>query len=223
MKHRIFSLIFLVKGLCVFSQSDSTKFNEFIYNNVYKNIAAFNIKYASRSLNGAIPVKTFHEGDTFFYNPFLPDDGFKLEMKVQQLDWHYPREGFMLYEVSLDGLKYNNAKAGLEQKNFYVWGGKYFLIAVNRSNHQGEVKFISGQFFIHAIADDFRLNEKDPLSYLDFLKFKLFRYQVENISFVKKKGKKLCYTGNSLLYNKRINIELALKNIEFPVVSDYKE
>jgi hypothetical protein len=168
-------------------------------------------------MNGSVRQNIFRSNSDFFYDAFLPDYGYKLEMDIQKLAWQYPDKEFDLYKVFVNGFKYSAGNDSASILTMGKWTRRDFLLAFNKRN--GEIKFISGQFFISAIADDFKFEINEPSSYLNFLKLKLFPYQVDNITFVRRKHKKLYFMAASGTLNKSLYIILPLKDLEHPQVS----
>lgn len=192
----------------------------YLYNTVYKNIAAYNITYASVRLNGTIKIIPFRSNANQFYNAFLTDYGYKMKMEVEKLDWQYPDKRYQLYKIFIDRFEHDSPN-DTTVVNFYGrFTTKLFLIALNPSN--GDVKFISGQFFTSTITEDFQLNRSDPNTFLEFLKFKTFRYQINNIEFLNKKHKALFFKGYSMEYDKLVKIKVAIKDTESFVIQPYK-
>ncbi|AXY74124.1 hypothetical protein D3H65_09125 [Paraflavitalea soli] len=215
MKTKIFFFIISIYGsFSVRAQIDTISVNEFIYNRVYKNIAAHNIRFCSNSYNGAIYKPIFRSNADAFYEGFLPDHGFRLKMKVEKLNWAYPLPEFTVYKVYLQNYQYINDSNGVEKKHFDIWSDNFFLIGLNQVTK--EIKYISGQFFISAISDDFRVSIKDPLSFLEYLKFREYRYQVKDIKFIKKKKKSFFYEGYSNSLGQKIKITMSLNDLEEP-------
>lgn len=202
------------------SQVDSASIEKYIYNKVYKNIAAHNIRFASFANNGAIYKPILKTNTDAFYDPFLPDVDWKLKMEIEKMKWKYPVQGFDLYKIYIDGFKYIDSK-GNEKKIFGVWTDRYFLVALNKETE--DIKFISGQFFINAISEDFKVDENDPFSFLEYLKYRTFRYQVRDIKFIKKKHNRYYYDGYSDSLNGRIKLIVYLNELEEPRVIAFNE
>lgn len=221
MNIKLFILLALYFPTKICAQIDSSAIEQYIYNRMYKNIAAHNIKYGNVRYNGAVFKPIFHRNSDFFYESFLPDFGFKLDMQINKLSWSYPITDFEVYQVIVDEFRYEKDNGYGARKSFSAWTDKYFLIALNRSTK--EIKFISGQFFISAIADDFKLNTKEPQSLLEYLKFRVFRYQVKDITFIKKKQSKYYYHAYSESLKKNVTLIVYLNDLEEPRVIAKKE
>jgi hypothetical protein len=209
--------LFVFFSMGSYCQRPVADINTYLYNNIYKNIAAYNIKYSYYPLNGSVKQDIFRSNGDFFYDAFLPDFGYKLDMKIIKLDWQYPDKNFNLYKIFVNGFRYTAGDDSASVSVMGKWTNRDFLLALNKEN--GEIKFISGQFFISAIADDFTFNKYDPASYLNFLKLKLFPFQVDNITYVKRRHKKLYFYGASSALNKSLYIVLSLKDLEHPLVN----
>jgi hypothetical protein len=205
----------LLLSTIAYSQIDSNSYYKNIYNKMYKNVAAYNIRFASYANNGAIYTPVLNDGNPF-YDPFLPDTDWKLQMQIEKIDWEYPIKGFELYKVFMDGFRYTQDSTGNAKRIFSVWTDKYFLIALNKQTE--DIKFISGQFFINAISDDFKVDKNNPNSFLEYLKFRIFRYQVKDIKFIKKKGNRYYYNAYSDSLMRSVKIVINLNDLEEPRV-----
>src|SRR5579859_8180050 len=105
---------------------------EYIYNYVYKNIAAFNIRYASYSFNMLRFNDKFRTNGDFFYQYLMPDHGYKLQMNIEKLDSVYPNPKFHLYQIYLSGFNFIADIHGLpEDHSLRPKTTNYFLVALN--------------------------------------------------------------------------------------------
>lgn len=204
----------ILSPVLVKAQKKTVGLDSFIYNKVYKNIAAFNIKHAQFSLNGAVDNSPFHITTTFFYEAFLPDLGSKMVMDIKELSVAYVDPKYKLYEISLNGMEFQDQRS--IKRISGVSPGKYYLIA---KKENGEMKFISGQFFLSAISDDFKININKPESLIEYLRFKTWCYKINNIKFVKSKGKRFYFSGFAEILNKNVQIILNKNNIEYPQIT----
>jgi hypothetical protein len=82
------------------------------------------------------------------------------------------------------------------QYDFSIYLGapdRMFLVGIDTTKRYKKIKYISGNFYLHAIADDFKLDINNPDSFYEFLKFKTFKYQTEDITFLEKKDNELVF------------------------------
>ena len=187
--------------------------NEYIYNYAYKNIAAFNIRYASYSFNMLWFNTRFRTNADFFYQYLMPDHGYKLQMDIEKLDSVYPNPKYHLYKIYLNGFHLVPDKHGLPEDN--SWRPKttnYFLLALNEDN--GDIKFISGQFFKSYISDDFSINKDDVTTFIPYLRLRAFDVGGVNIKFKKKRHKKWMFEGYSEIFKKPFTITVDRKDID---------
>ncbi|MBS1535796.1 MAG: hypothetical protein JST78_12020 [Bacteroidetes bacterium] len=70
-------------------------------------------------------------------------------------------------------------------------------ILVGLDRNAKKLIFISGEVFKSSISQDFKLDIERPSTFLTFLEFKLFNYNLENIEFVKRKRNYLLFKANS--------------------------
>ncbi|MEO6850773.1 MAG: hypothetical protein ABI203_12100 [Mucilaginibacter sp.] len=212
---KLFLIFSLLAGTSAcFAQSDSTKVKELIYNRMYKNIAAYYINYAVKVRSGLKHGFLDQDDKYYFFDRSLPERGWTLDMEITLLDWKYPVDGYRVYQIKLNGLRFSSdtsvwriANKGVSQVEQSP--SNYNLICVNE---MGSIKFISGRFFIHDVSEDFKLNNNNPESYLEYLKYKTFEDQVGQITFLKRKGKKLIFSGYSDLYQYKVRLTVDPKN-----------
>ncbi len=60
-------------GIC--AQGRIANIDDYLYNHVYKNIAAYNIQYCNFQLNGALKKDIFRDNSDFFMRHLLPTQG----------------------------------------------------------------------------------------------------------------------------------------------------
>lgn len=200
------------------AQNISKQAEAFISEKVQKNIAAYNLKYGDITLNGILPNNKLVLESSFFYDAFLPDEGFKMQMSIEKIDWEYPIKGYVVYKIYMKQIVHINEKTGDERKFFDKWTNPYFLVALDENEQKWKIKFISGQFFTHSIKGDFPIDISNPLSYFDFLKYKMFKYQITDLSFDKKGKEKIYFKGYSNYLNKKVNIILDYKQSEDSII-----
>lgn len=86
-----------------------------------------------------------------------------------------------------------------------------FLIA---KNTEGKVIYISGSFFKSCISNIFKLSVNNPNSFSEFLKLKLFNYDIEKITFKKKRRKYFLFTAYSKVLKEDIYIKINPKDYD---------
>jgi hypothetical protein len=141
-------------------------------------------------------------------------------MDIEKLSWKYTIPGYQVYKIYMKEIIQTNEQTGVEKKFSGKWTNPYFLVAVNcDSTGASKIKFISGQFYTHAIKDDFSIDIKDPNSCIEFLKYKMFKYQLKDIVFFKKKKGKLLFKGYSDYLSKSVMISLDTDLVESPILN----
>ncbi|RFS25104.1 hypothetical protein DVR12_07935 [Chitinophaga silvatica] len=201
----------------LFGQSDSLSMFDFIYNKLYKNIAAYNIRFANIQLNGR-DTKDLVEDGFEYYNAFLPDNGYKLAMEISESNLIYPNKEYKVYKVYVNNFKYVDSAHHAVRKLFDVWTRKDFLVAVSQNNNRYSIKYLSGQFFPSKIISDFNTTLNNPTSYIDYLNYRMYEYQMNNISFDRKVGANLYFNGYSDVLGNKVTILLEENNIESPKI-----
>ncbi|MFT3855870.1 MAG: hypothetical protein QM733_24555 [Ilumatobacteraceae bacterium] len=151
---------------------------------------------------------------SFFYNSILPDHGYKLGMKIEKLDSLYPNPLFHLYKICLDHIDFVPDDSVLPTTR--VIGGPIissdFLVALNEAN--GDMKFISGQFFLSDISDEFSINGKDMALFIPYLSMRLFFIGGVDIKFSRKKRKEWVFQGYSKVYERKFVVSVNRKDID---------
>jgi len=204
------SVIVLVYSVS-FAQDSVTNANAYLYNAVYKNIAAYNIRNSSFTFNGVIVSDMFRSNADFFYDRLLPDYGYRLKMDIDKSDLKYPLSSFALYKIHTYGFTFVNERGDTALSSNH-WTPNNYLIALDRSN--GDIKFVSGQYFISAIGDDFKVTPDNPSTLIPYLQLRAFYVGAKNITFKRKRSKTFIYEGYSNEYNRTLRIVVPIKDIE---------
>jgi len=205
--------VYIVSVQCYAQQIKPLSIDTFIYNKIYKNIAAYNIRYGSLSFNKSIDKMVLEDNSKRVYEQYIADLDYKLEMVIEKVnDIQYRGGMYALYSVKLPlGLYFKNQKTGASRRFLEQGVGTRYLVGIK----DDEIKFLSGKFFVSAIAKDYDLNVKYPNSYIDFLKMKGFEYDLQDIVFLKKKRNILYYNCYSNLFRKKGLLILNLENVEY--------
>ena len=187
--------------------------NEYIYNYAYKNIAAFNIRHASLWYNNLNFDNRFRNNADFFYQDLMPDYGYKAKMGIEKIDSLYPNPRFHLYKIHIEYFDWIPGNPNRpEVSTHFIWTIPYFLIALNEQN--GDIKFISGQFFTSYISSDFHINKSDPSTFIPYLTLRTFDVGGANIKFKKEKRKALIFEGYSTVYKGPLTISVNRKDFD---------
>lgn len=203
----------------VVAQNDSVYIEEFIQEETQRNISAYNIRYGDPTINGIILSNFLNSSTNFFYDAFLPKKGFRIKMDIEKLNWNYPIPDYQVYKINIGQIVHINKQEDIERKFFDKWTSPYFLVAVKYSPTDGaKIKFISGQFFINEIKDDFLFNVKEPNSYIEFLRYKMFKYQFRSMVYFRKKKEKFFFKGYSDYLSKEVVICMDTHSVENPVL-----
>lgn len=195
-----------------FSQTDSVFHDLSVYNTVYKNIISYNIYNASYNFNGINVNESLKPGQPNPFDGLIADFGYKLNLGFKKLDWQYPNKEYNIYDVTLDALIFEDSVNNLKIRANGPIINKHFLIGIRRRDKN--ILFISGQFFKHEIAEDFQITIKKPESLIEFLKYKTFQYQMEDIHFLKNKRNELWFKGYSASIGKNLIIKVPKRHVD---------
>lgn len=206
-------IILELANSALIAQEKIANVDDYLYKHIYKNIAAYNIQHLNYQLNGAAKTDIFRDNSDFFYEPFIADPGFKLDMKIEELDSSLPNKNFLLYKIFVGGFDYINKADTATMRYLGKHTLQNFLVGLNPKN--GEIKFISGQFFLSAIADEFNIDMKKPESLIPYLAMRSFVVGGKSIVFKKRRHKKLVYEGFSETYKDTFSIIVDKKNMDY--------
>lgn len=144
---------------------------------------------------------------------YLPDE---LNWKISQMKLNFTDKDWKFYKVDFLNDSHNDTLVSWSNYKYYsiddkrvhlspvnssfirLAGKKNILIAVNKNM---QIKFISGSVFCSAIAQDFKLKEKNPESYLPFVLLKLFYLQYKKIEFARKEDSLLVFLATGISHS----------------------
>lgn len=197
-KHLILSILLSV-CLCPILAQIPPEIEE----NIYANIKGFEL---SQFLNEAEIYKT----EIITSKIKRLDFRCRFIYKTETPNIDYPDSNYKLIGLSLEGEVCND----IIRTRRLIDGilTNRFLIAVDTSKTGNEfaIKYLSGKMFLDNLSDDFKLNVEDPESFLDYIKLRMFDYDVEQIKFLKRRRKKLFYTGYSNITNQELILSVDL-------------
>lgn len=201
-----------LNGLQITPYTDTVDIDEYVYNKVYKNIAAYQLKYNRTDLNSNNQLSSEMN---FYFDKFLPDYGYKLEMEIKKLPTEYPLD-YELYQVTLeDRILYFEERPNiifLDKGEKMLPKNRYYLIAINKKDRY--IKFISGQFFTTSIAKDFQFDTTNPKTIIKYIELKLFNLQINQVEILKIKGNKVILKAYSNEMKKEVRVFLNIKHPE---------
>lgn len=152
--------------------------------------------------------------ETFTFDKFILHDS--LIFKIKPLfDSAYFYSGYKLYSVEKQGFRFINEKGLLVSYNRshpYSSCNELYMFGIDSITKR--VNFISGEFFKHRISQDFNLNIKKPQSFIKYLKFKLFNYQISTVKYLKKEKNKLVFQAFSNCRNSTVKIFVDLEDFD---------
>jgi hypothetical protein len=135
-----------------------------------------------------------------------------MKMNITRLDTNYPDPRLHLYKVAVDGFNFYQEKGAYSKGSLGPISTRLYLLGLDESN--GQIKFISGQYFKSAISQDFGINVKDPQSLIPYIQMRSYAVGARNIVYIKKKHGELIYSAYSEVYKKAIEISVSKKDLE---------
>lgn len=209
-------VFFVLNTFSVKGQVESKNIIEYIHNRVSKNFLVYNIRNASQEVNGALPEEVLEMGPEFFYG-LISNEGFNLIMKIDTSDLIYPLKDFKVYKVFIRRYEYERGISRIQANHLFT--KKHFLVAVDAKDESHYyIKYVSGQFYPTRISEDFGVNIKDPVSFIEYLRFRTYSDQVENIKLKQQLCDTLIYTGYSQVKKSKVKIILKKDDLERPIV-----
>ncbi len=137
----------------------------------------------------------------------FPEKGEDLLLDVSNIPLRYPNPNIDLFEVTNFNYEFsrigsdgeieivNNSKEYFDSKPKVDQLSRRMLIGINRK--EKSIIYVSGYFYLTKISNDFDLDMNNPDSFIQFLRLKLFNYNMNDFSFVKQRKKYLLYKGYS--------------------------
>lgn len=196
----VFSIIFNI-----YAQGDI----DYIHRSVQKNIIAFHL-HSDLSLD--TKKKNFYCDATSkmsFINNFIFDKPLKLDMNIlPSSTYYFPDSSYRIYEIYKNGFTFIDTDSGekitYHYSHYPYKNDQKYLIAVNS---MGEIKYISGNFFLSDISSYYKLVSNK--SVINFASLKLYNYEVEKYLRVNKRflGKWIvsCYSKNNGMIKMKIS------------------
>lgn len=180
-----------------------------LINDVEKNILIYRISENRINLNEC------RYGKPIDFERLLPSKNQSLNYTLTKSNLKYPNEYIELYEIKtkfnfVEETKLRDGDTIRDEIKFYTSDTAYieekFLIGYSKTNES--IFYISGNFFKNCISKDFDLNLKDPTTFKEFLKLKLFSYGIEEIKFVKKRKNYLLFEGYPHPVKMKIKVDI---------------
>lgn len=203
MKTNILFILFLV--VQPLSKSNCQGLENDLIDVITKNIICFHIRY---SLNFDLGLKSNSvlENERYFFTRMWPDQGYKLSIKVDNSELVYPDNNFKIYELIKIGFQMHNDSIGKSWVSNSFLADDNYLVAFNALDRK--LKFLCGNYFLSSISSDFKLIEKQPNSFISYLKIRANHWKPEYIQFYKYKKRSILFTAHSNLVNREILISV---------------
>ncbi len=112
----------------------------------------------------------------------------------------FPDTNYALYDFSFDIHNYycqnSNRYIKIAHSVGYAYD-KHHLIAIRKTDDEQtpNLIYLSGNFFVDNTSSFWELSSKDTDSFIDYLTISSYKFQLDTITFLKKKGNKLIYNG----------------------------
>ncbi len=210
MKH-ISLIILIIIQTSLFAQWNSVSLiysDQNIYDQIIKNIQISDFsKYQNKDL------KPQHLINKMTFCDFEPN------ILIKKSNVLYPDSNFTLFEIIRDGdiSMDRNTKYEKTPKDVFY---QYYIIGIDsslKSSDLDKVKFISDNFITNNIYVDFDFDQRNPDSYIEFIKLKKYYYKLDNFEFENKNRKHFFFKATSKTLNERITIRIDRKTVEIKI------
>lgn len=183
-------------------------------NLIEKNMTIYRIYHKGYEISGrSIDI-------AYALNKYLLDKGEHYDVNIIKLDSlqkKCPKKHIELYVI--DNNFYSKISETSDSKKIVSFTHRMpyenllerkILIGYDKSSK--ETIFISGNIFKNCISQDFNLDIKNNASFIVYLEFKLFNYDLNNIRFIKQKKGYLIFEAYSKTLNDVVDIKINLSN-----------
>lgn len=212
--HKIVKIILLILVVEKTQGQPNGDITAFIYDRVYKNVVSYNLINNDYAING------YNKGGYLtsvfpFFEAFVPDKNFHLNMIIDRTKFNYPKKDFVLYSIYIEKLSFTNETG---DTTIAFGGGRSalktstYLIALD-SIHK-EVKYISGDFFLSKIASDFSFSATDEATLTNYIRLKCFNLQIDKLILKRKQRTSNYFVGYSNTLQRNVRISVNSRNFE---------
>jgi hypothetical protein len=194
-------LFFLITVLKLSAQNLKDSHRE----TIAKNILSYHFRYAL-DYDIGIRNENILGNDEYFFEQYWLCGERDLYFEIEELPAKYPLPNYRLYKILKRGFRIGDDESRCLYTMSSFDADDNYLIAYDKEIDT--IKFLSGNFFISPIANDFYLDISNPTSFKDFLWIKLFNWKASQIQFLKKRRRKILFEAFSDLIKERILIEI---------------
>ncbi|WP_316812831.1 hypothetical protein [Pedobacter heparinus] len=213
---------YLLLCACIIGSSfyvKAQKSEDDLKNLVIKNILSYQFRYAL-DYKLFIEHKDLLQGERLFFNEFWSDSTKKLKIDMFKSELAYPVKGYTIYRFFKKGYRF---KVDSNTESYSPSSADFdedYLVAYNERTKS--IKFISGNFFKSKIADDFKLDLNNPLTFSDYLKLKYYNTKCTQFKFISEKAGILYFYGTGGVNNQELSFIVDARDFNISKVQ-YKE
>ena len=194
--------ILSIQSIAMFGQKDYPY--EYL-SDIRNNLLSYRIHYLTNAADSEYDIT---------YKCLLPSKSEILDISVTRTDLPFPNKTYDLYEVINNGYVYKEKRGDsliVENKRGcgFVPYSQKSLIAYKK----GSILYISGMLFKDPISRYFDLNEDDPKTFDNFLRLKLYNYNIKDFKFVRRARKHLIFK------NEQHSIRIKVSRENFDLIS----
>lgn len=218
---RYILIFYILNCVCLFSSEPKVECGNIqLYEAFRRNVIAYHLRYAmDYELDVRDNTNLLKKNSNYVFDKLLVGD--TLDLNATKINLAYPDSSYVVYEFYLKGFNYLTPTGRRLKLNIFESFNcdNYYIVAFN--NLTGNVKYISGNFFLNEIAHDYSLTSGDVKTkkFVEFLRLKTYKYQIDDISYLKKKGSSLVFEGYSMCLNRNVLLEVDVDNIDLVKVS----
>lgn len=186
---------------------------------VVKNMLVYHIRYCADSEIGLSKGGFLAEKNKFFYDRII-NNSYCLNITINNDSsiLKYPLEGYFLFNVLKPSFRFEKDTISQFIKLGSFSFDEKYLIAYNPSTK--DIKFISGNFFLSRISEDFNLGTTFSQTWNDYLRMRLYKYSIEKFEYLFQNDNFIILKGYS--QKRKFDIKIDKKDLDLIIVKYIK-
>jgi hypothetical protein len=210
-------LLILIVGALTY-KCYAQELSGFNKNFIKKNIISFHLRHA---LDHELELKKGNvlAGKIPFFEKYLQREGNDLVIEFKESHIEYPKSGYKIYQIKKKDLIFSQDST----LKYYTFNSFFFdedyLVAVDSGDKN--IQFLSENFFLTAIANDFALDKNRPSTFNSYLKIRFNHIGANGIKYLKKKKGQLVFKAYSEIAKQDVNLyvdEYDFDNVKFSLL-----
>lgn len=220
-KGKRINLILLVNILFLSHNVSAQNIDDKKLDIISKNIMSFHFRFA---LDYDLDLRSDKvlSGKFLFFEKLWLDKDKDLKLKYFYSELTYPLNDFRLFEIRKRRFQIGNDSTRISYQLSSLKADEIYLVAINTKND--EIKFISGNFFLSSIKEDFDLNIENKESFNYYVKVRTHNWLTDNIKYEKTRKGKIIFNAYSKFLGRAIFVKIDKNDFDnIEVVPSRKE